>query len=450
MNVIDKMAALPSNTALVRAEMDMTFVVRNTKEGHFRFSRGDLVSMFRAIEANIDLFARAGCYYQQDRWRELVSVYFKGIAKTSAGNQTRLTFNLLAMAIRAVCLPGTDHQDGYMPLSLANVRETIAALEGEPVCEDGQRAEIEEDVTGRVKGGCNILLTGAPGTGKSHMAKAMAEAGDKAFFTSFSKDTENTDFFGNVGTQVGADGGTEFVFEPGIFLLALAHAMKNPREKVTLVIDEINRGNATAIFGPLFVMMDREESGEGTYPAALGNNKMRRWLEQETETDCSEIRIPSNLSLIATMNGSDRSVGKVDTALHRRFEAEPVSLKYELAPDATISIPTGRGKRLEVSYRRLLRCLNDFIMDHMHQGEDGRIGPFFIPRNRVVDGADIPSSIITYVWGLRDKSRGATVFRDRIKTRDDIESARLNGTAYLSPDFLRSLEGVDEAQADDD
>jgi hypothetical protein len=449
MEIIELMAALTSNTAVAAVETDITFVVRNTKNGIFRFSKRDIVDMLRAVEENIDEFAAAGTYYNQERWRDLIAKHFNGIAKTSAGNQTKLTFNLLAKVIHVCCNPLGSYRDDHISLSLSNVSKSITALENrEP--ENAIAAVMEDDEDGekRLTGGENVLLTGAPGTGKSHEAQKLAGRCDKAFFCSFSQDTHNADFFGNVRSRESEKGdATVFAFEPGVFIRAYAHALKHPLQRVALVIDEINRGNVGAIFGDLFTMLDRLESGRGRYPCATGNNGVRKWLEQETGLNCEELRLPSNLFIYATMNGSDQSVANLDTAFVRRWNMRNVKIEYDHAPAVAISIPAGKARRIDVPYSTLLRTLNFFIVDQMQQPEDRRLGPFFIPPHQVEDGGDIPETLIGYLWGLKQRSRGQSMFRDTIKSRDDLDHAREAGTAYLTKSLLEQLgaqEGGDE------
>jgi hypothetical protein len=449
MEIIEQMAALPSNTAVVAAELDFTFVVRNTKSGLFRFSRRDVVDMLKAVAANIDEFTAVGTHYDQERWRDLISRHFRGISQTSAGNQTKLTFNLLSKAIHVCCNPTGTYRDDHISLTLENVVRAVGTLEGII----GDEADVypvdsgEDD--GRITGGENVLLTGAPGTGKSHEAQRLAENCDKAFFCSFSQDTHNADFFGNVRSRESESGeATIFSFEPGVFIRAYAHALKYPRQRVALVIDEINRGNVGAIFGDLFTMLDRLESGRGRYPCATGNNGVRRWLEQETGLVCDELRLPSNLFIYATMNGSDQSVASLDTAFVRRWNMRNVKIDYAHVPDVSISIPAGRGRRVEVPYAGLLKTLNSFIVDQMQQSEDRRIGPFFIPPHQVVDGGDIPETLIGYLWGLKQRSRGQSMFRDTIRSRDDLDHARESGTSYLTRSLMEELGG--QQDGDDD
>lgn len=449
MKIIDIMAALPSNTAVVAVETDTTFVVRNTKSGFFRFSRRDIVDMLKTMEANIDEFVAVGTHYNQELWRELINKHFKGIAKTSAGNQTKLTFNLLAKAIHACSNPQGTYRDDHISLTLPNVSRTIGALEDGDDLHDKVEMEDLGDGEARVTGGENVLLTGAPGTGKSHEAQKLAEQCDKAFFCSFSQDTHNSDFFGNVRSRESEKGdATVFSFEPGVFIRAYAHAVKHPRQRVALVIDEINRGNVGAIFGDLFTMLDRLESGRGRYPCATGNNGVRKWLEQETGLDCGELRLPSNLFIYATMNGSDQSVASLDTAFVRRWKMRNVKIDYDHAPAVSVSVPVGKARRIDVPYSTLLRTLNSFIVDQMQQPEDRRLGPFFIPPHQVENGGDIPETLIGYLWGLKQRSRGQSMFRDTMKSRDDLDHAREAGSAYLTKSLLEQLGAQEGGDAD--
>ena len=127
-------------------------------------------------------------------------------------------------------------------------------------------------------------------------------------------------------------GDVEYAFKPGPFSRILWNAYHNPSKKYYLIIEEINRGNAAAIFGEVFQLLDRIETSEeasegysiGWSKYSIENENINAFLrsnEDGKETaqsvafanqiefnSSSKIRLPPNLAIYATMNTSDQNV----------------------------------------------------------------------------------------------------------------------------------------------
>jgi 5-methylcytosine-specific restriction endonuclease McrBC GTP-binding regulatory subunit McrB len=131
----------------------------------------------------------------------------------------------------------------------------------------------------------------------------------------------------------------EYEIKPGVFKKLCETARRNPHKEYALFIDEINRGNVAQIFGELITLIeDDKRAGEGNViTARLPYSK-------------TEFSVPSNLSIIGTMNTADRSVEALDTALRRRFSF------IEMNPDTSVlKVVDG------VDLPRLLQTINDRI-----------------------------------------------------------------------------------------
>lgn len=455
MDFYRQIASLPSSTPVDAPTMDITFVVSNTKGKRFRYCRQDVLEMLKAIKHNIADFSQMGDRYIQKLWRHLVDSHFEGTVKTSAGNQTLLTFTLIAKFIWAANDRPHPYDETSINFTADRVEETIRQLtsdqwqdllanvggivKGEPSAgpsQEGGSAVVSND---RVKGGQNILLSGSPGTGKTHLAEAMASAGGKSFYCSFSPDTQHNDFFGGVRAAANAErSSTVFGFTPGAFLKAYSHAWSNPSERVYLVIDEINRGNVGAVLGDVFTLLDRTSDGSGRYAVEAGNNGVVEWLTERTGDQADKLRIPSNLWIIATMNTGDQSVTNLDTAFLRRWSVRHVHIDYDKAPDVEVTVATGKAP-LSINYRRLLPILNDHIVSELGLNEDRRVGQYFVSADCFGETGGLPEQLLFYLWTLSSRVTSRSMFIDRIKTKDDLFRTVRDGRQVFRAEMIDKM-----------
>lgn len=150
----------------------------------------------------------------------------------------------------------------------------------------------------------NIILQGAPGVGKTFAAKRLAysvmgEKDDKRIeFIQFHQNYSYEDFM--MGYKPSGDG---FELKYGIFYRFCQKAAENPEENYFFIIDEINRGNMSKIFGELLMLIEADYRGRKAVLAYNGE----------------EFSVPENLHIIGMMNTADRSLAMIDYALRRRF-----------------------------------------------------------------------------------------------------------------------------------
>ncbi|WP_050008421.1 McrB family protein [Butyrivibrio sp. WCE2006] len=156
-----------------------------------------------------------------------------------------------------------------------------------------------------------VVLQGAPGTGKTRMAKKLTK-GKKVFFTQFHAETTYSDFIYGIRPAVGKENKDkkdyiEYEEVIGVFVQAIKEAIgsKDENEEVYLIIDEINRANLSNVLGPIFYLFE---------PTMHESN-----VNIEVCPGLSLSKLPDNLRVIATMNTADRSLGGIDFALRRRF-----------------------------------------------------------------------------------------------------------------------------------
>lgn len=177
----------------------------------------------------------------------------------------------------------------------------------------------------------NIILTGAPGTGKTYMAKKIASDMNAEYeFVQFHPSYDYTDFVEGLRPEQGTTNTIVFQREDGIFkdfcknaieeLNKAASETRKPKPFV-FIIDEINRGEISKIFGELFFAIDPGYRGKkGKVKTQYQNliDKDKR-LTQNNYPFKDSFYVPENVYIIGTMNDIDRSVESMDFAMRRRF-----------------------------------------------------------------------------------------------------------------------------------
>ena len=149
-----------------------------------------------------------------------------------------------------------------------------------------------------------LILQGAPGVGKTFTARRLAysvmgEKDDSRIeFVQFHQNYSYEDFV--MGYKPSGDG---FELKYGIFYRFCLKAANQPDKDFFFIIDEINRGNMSKIFGELLMLIERDYRGT---KATLAYNGM-------------SFSVPKNLYIIGMMNTADRSLAMIDYALRRRF-----------------------------------------------------------------------------------------------------------------------------------
>lgn len=169
---------------------------------------------------------------------------------------------------------------------------------------DEQKLKIIQQLLEEKK---QVIFYGPPGTSKTFVAKKFAN-----FFTKNPQNVETIqfhpsysyeDFVEGIKPRLSEEGeATGFVKQAGIFKNMVDKCIKSPDNKFVLIIDEINRGNISKIFGELIYLLEYR------------NDKIHL-----TYSPKEEFYIPENLYIIGTMNSADRSIAFVDYALRRRF-----------------------------------------------------------------------------------------------------------------------------------
>ena len=250
-------------------------------------------------------------------------------------------------------------------------------------------AVFEIDEESRISSGTNILLYGVPGSGKSWTIEhEYCKPGTNVERLVFHPDYTNADFVGQILPVVDpVDKQVTYEFTPGPFTNIIHSAYINPHQRYVLVIEEINRGNAPAIFGDVFQLLDRTvepKTSEGiTYPAGtseygITNGNMAKIIYGD---ETHKVRIPSNLSILGTMNTSDQNVFTLDTAFQRRWRMRLIENNFF---NVRTSLAQAEILDTGVTWRRFCETVNEIIIGNkakMASAEDKRLGVYFVHEN---------------------------------------------------------------------
>ena len=251
----------------------------------------------------------------------------------------------------------------------------------------------------RLTVGCNVLLYGVPGSGKSWTIEhEYCKPGTKVERLVFHPDYTYSDFIGQILPNVADNGQVSYKFTPGPFTNILRDAYNDPKTPYILIIEEINRGNAPAIFGEVFQLLDRkvEERDNddegfpiGTSEYGITNGDIAEIIygkDRRTE----KVRIPSNLSIIGTMNTSDQNVFTLDTAFQRRWDMRLIENNFD-----NVDPKFANQEILDttVTWKNFCTEINNIVIGNnarMTSAEDKRLGAYFVhlrdlKRNDVMD-----------------------------------------------------------------
>lgn len=313
-----------------------------------------------------------------------------------------------------------------------------------------------------------MIIFGPPGTGKSYKihgrednayvadsyaSKLQINSSDQIINSVFHPEYTYGDFVGRLLPSSTSDGKVRYAYRPGHFLIALSEAYKrlSKRENVLLVIDELNRGNAAAIFGSVFNLLDRDGTGWSSYPISLSSMEYESFLHQllpealeiniagaqvklksdhHKSVDISDlldllegikdkiiekrnnkehltykVQLPPNLYILATINTSDESIYYMDSAFKRRWDWEYMTEDGEI-------LSIDMSSRLE--WKEFRKAVNLFIKKKgtaIRRLDDKLLGPRFIKgtdgdANKVMLDRDL-SKVMFHLWDsvfARDKT----------------------------------------------
>lgn len=280
--------------------------------------------------------------------------------------------------------------------------------------ENGYCLKIKNKTTKGIIPSTNILLYGVPGCGKSFYVEKNYESKVQEGFTIrvvFHPDYTYSDFVGQLmpvlkevkNAQDVKEEKLQYDFVPGPFTRILQLAEIHKDQQCLLIIEELNRGNAPAIFGEIFQLLDRNDDGTSKY--AIYNREISKELydNEQQEKPNEPIKLPPNLTIVATMNTSDQNVFTMDTAFQRRWQMKHIPNRFtgESLDKKTINHVAKHLPNSEISWGAFAQTVNK----KMHTAnlgfggtEDKSLGVYFATDNDLDDAERFAEKVLKYLW----------------------------------------------------
>lgn len=338
---------------------------------------------------------------------------------------------------------------------------------------------------------CNLkpaqtIYYGVPGCGKSNKIdeETINTSDEQKMRVVFHPEYTNADFVGQI-LPTNVDGNVEYKFRPGPLSKILRRAYLHPDKKYYLIVEEINRGNAAAIFGEYFQLLDRIAAKkevpangytytEGWSSYSIENEFINWYIRENLYADVNHklqneddgiakksddesqkaieignlhfsantgIRLPPNLSILATMNTSDQNVFILDNAFQRRWDM--VLVKNEFG-DYSENQKLATIENSDITWEKFQEVINKKISQFSKENNfssmiDKRLGCWFVkavPDKNDANGKYIitedsfKNKILKYLWDDAFKFCHEDVFEDADNFEALLEKVKMD-----NPDF---------------
>lgn len=302
--------------------------------------------------------------------------------------------------------------------------------------------------------GRNTIFYGVPGCGKSYKVKELLGAdgeGSKVPEAQckrvlFHPEYSYSDFVGQVMPQTEGER-IEYKFAPGPFVEILKDAYDHPRKEYFLIIEEINRGNAPAIFGDLFQLLDRrpKKSGEeeGAKPGeseyGIYNRDILGVLNEGREEPLKEVKIPANLTLFATMNTCDQNVFTLDTAFKRRWRMQRIKNMFYADKEPFVCVIGQSGGKIGergIIWKEFAEAVNKDILLNCNDGtaaEDKLLGAYFVNEEEIADAQVFAEKVLMYLREDVARYDKSQLFDAKYPTLDAVIDGFVRGENVFSP-----------------
>ena len=255
---------------------------------------------------------------------------------------------------------------------------------------DGVFMDLEDiqRMDGVLRSKKNIILQGPPGVGKTFVTKRLAyvlmgeRADSRIASVQFHQSYSYEDFVGGYRPALNDENQLIFDAKDGAFLRLCEQARLDPTRRYVMLIDEINRGNLSRVFGELLMLIEADKRAE-RHAVELPH---RVAMVSRGTADSASFYVPPNVYIIGTMNLADRSLTGMNVAMRRRFgfaELRPQFGKARFRKwlnDTKFADDENMPKSLQKEIHRRMAKLNDTIAIDSSLGKQYAVGhSFFCP-----------------------------------------------------------------------
>lgn len=288
------------------------------------------------------------------------------------------------------------------------------------------------------------IYFGPPGTGKSHAIKEYLKkynvSKENYSRVTFHPDYDYHSFVGGYKpyTDINDNDKIKYKFVPQIFTELYVKAWSNQDEHYFLVIEEINRGNCSEIFGDIFQLLDRnpeyniEPSSELRDYLSVEEEKINVERIENGEEEISllingKLQMPDNLSILASMNTSDQSLYPMDSAFKRRWEWKYVPIDTE-CKDSNFVVKIKEDKTY--SWLGFIDKVNRKIYS-VTKSEDKQIGNWFIDASKsdgIISKEIFINKVLFYLWN--DVFKDETYHQDTIFVQKNDDGTKIKDLSF--------------------
>ena len=214
----------------------------------------------------------------------------------------------------------------------------------------------------------------------------------------------------------------DYKFVPGPFLELLVNALLAKQNKTNcnymLIIEEINRANVASVFGDVFQLLDRNDSGESEYSITF-NTDIRNFLRSKN-IESENIKLPENFFIWATMNNADQGVMPLDSAFKRRWSFEYIGIdkaeKKEGFEHSNRVIKFRQNKYFWNSFRKAIN--NKLKANNVN--EDKFLGFYYMNENELKSEEVIKNKLLLYLREDVLRHNPSVLFHNNLKSFSDI------------------------------
>lgn len=290
----------------------------------------------------------------------------------------------------------------------------------------------------------NKIYFGPPGTGKSHAIKEYLKkynvSNENYSRVTFHPDYDYHSFVGGYKpyTDINDNDKIKYKFVPQIFTELYVKAWSNQDEHYFLVIEEINRGNCSEIFGDIFQLLDRnpeyniEPSSEFRDYLSVEEEKINVERIKNGEEAISllingKLQMPDNLSILASMNTSDQSLYPMDSAFKRRWEWKYIPIDTA-CKDSNFVIEIKNDKTY--SWLGFIDKVNRKIYS-VTKSEDKQIGNWFIDASKsdgIISKEIFINKVLFYLWN--DVFKDETYLQDNIFVQKNDDGTKIKDLSF--------------------